>query len=160
MREELTLYYPTEDDVTNDTINHDNIMYQTPFMKKYNEFFGFHREFMNCKQLQEVTEDFCSNWNIQVHQQSRSCTCAYSVPIDQSSKKSKSESINSEFKRNIKCPFVIRYSRVNCAKKNKKNLIYYRVRITGLLSKHICLMTNSSYRCAQITSKKRNIDLG
>ena len=33
------------------------------------------------------------------------------------------------------------------------------MRITGLTSKHTCLMTNSAYRCAQIKSKKRNIHL-
>ena len=122
LREELSQYYPTKDDVTCDNINHDNIMHQTPFVKKCNAFFGLHREFMNRKQLQEVTEDFCNNWNIQVHQQSRSCTCAYSIPIDQSSKKSVSETENSDFKRNIKCPFVIRYSRVNFIKKYGKIL--------------------------------------
>ena len=154
LREELAQYYPTEDDLTNDNINHDNIMYQSPFMKKCNAFFSIYREFMNCKQLQEVTKDLCSDWNIQVHQQSRSCTCAYRIPINQSSKKSKSETENSEFKRNITCTFVIRCSRVNCGRENKKNPIHYRVRITGLLSKHTFLTTNSSTNVLKLQQRR------
>ena len=84
----MSQYYPSEKDVTNDSVNHDNVMHKTPFMKKCEEFFGFHREFMNKKQV--ASEDFCKHWNIEVNQNSALVTCYYSKPKHQSSKKAQS----------------------------------------------------------------------
>ena len=100
---------------------------------------------MNCKQLQLAADDLCKNWNVKVHNQSHSITCAYATPMHQSSTKNFSTAKNSEFRRNINCPFIIRYAKVNYKKKYKKDNIFYKVRITSLNARHTCLLSNSSY---------------
>ena len=120
LKEELSNYYPSEEDVTDDHINHDNIMAKTPFQKKCEDFFGYHREFMNRKQIQEAIDDLCSSWNIVTHKGSCAMTCAYGVPLHQSGKKIESNNESTEWRKNLNCPFIIRYSPVNRRRKDKK----------------------------------------
>ena len=51
-----------------------------------------------------------------MHHGSCAITCAYGIPLHQSSGKSESSKENTEFRRNIACPFVIRF----CPMKEKK----------------------------------------
>ena len=87
LKEEMSEYFPTEDDVSSDVINHDNVMNKTPFETKCMSFFGFHRVFMNRVQIQQAVEYFCSKWNIKTHKNSACITCSYSKPMYQSLKK-------------------------------------------------------------------------
>ena len=159
LKEELSNYYPSEENVTDDHINHDNIMAKTPFQKKCEDFFGYHREFMNRKQIHEAIDNLCSNWNIVTHKGSCAMTCAYGVPLRQSGKIFESNNESTEWRKNLNCPFIIRYSPVNQRRKDKKDGIFFKFRVTMVNAKHTCLMSNSAFRCAKVTSKSRNIDL-
>ena len=60
--DKLAQFYPSAENVTHDHLNHDNVMESTPFAKKCGNFFGYHREFLNCKQIQQAAEILCLNF--------------------------------------------------------------------------------------------------
>ena len=59
----------------------------------------------------------------------------------------------------VNCPFIIRYNKIDFKVKHKRPGSLYKVRVTKVIAKHTCLMSNSAYRVAKQTSHSSNIDL-
>ena len=105
--------------------------------------FSLHREFVNDLQLKQVALSFLSAWNVHASNKTGQFKCAFCASIvdtedystcHTSTRGTRRKPLTTLIKNQMKCPFIIRYSKMHFNRPTK-DVIYYKVRITTDLRK-------------------------
>ena len=148
---------------------------QSSFETACRTMFYLHREFVNDLQLKQVALSFFSAWNVHASNRTGQFLCAFCASTvdteeystcDSSTRGTRNKPLTTLIKNKMKCPFILRYSKMHYNSPTK-DLIYYKVRITTDLRKktqafmHTHPLSNSFYKRILNHSKTQSkIDLG
>jgi hypothetical protein len=142
LRRHIENLYPSCDDINQGTRVRDKLA----FTDACSVLFKKGRIFSSLKQLKQVASLFLDKWGGQCSQHGKKIVCYYHAPMATKEKEKESEptsnrkvyKVKESQKSQIKCPFEIRYSMIDCIAADKVPDVCHEIKITFTNFEHTC----------------------
>jgi hypothetical protein len=136
---EITGLFPNSDDIDPST----GARNQTRFSENCSKLFSKDRIFASEKQIDQVAAMFLEAWSVVKAHNGKKIICHYGLNTKKSTESPFSPSLPREHatrKSKVQCPFKIAYSHQGKKTNLKKPGIFYRAKITNVVTTHTCGM--------------------
>ena len=144
---EITGLFPNSDDIDPST----GARNQTRFSENCSKLFSKDRIFASEKQIDQVAAMFLEAWSVVKAHNGKKIICHYGLNTKKSTESPFSPSLPREHatrKSKVQCPFKIAYSHQGKKTNLKKPGIFYRAKITNVVTTHTCGMCPVDMRIA------------